>query len=329
MIIVAGKGGVGKTTVCAAVARMASRLGFSTLVLAVEPPRGATTRAQSQAMPGPHAQITAGTEVFARLAPDAALVEYLEGHGLRRLSRRLARSGAVEIAATAAPGIKDVLMLGKVRQLESAAAADLILVDAQASGHAVRFMAGARGLAEIVGGGPLRVQADEVTAMLTDPRRCRVLLVAQPEETPVNEVTETAFALEDQAGVALDSVVINGLYPPIDDLEGADPLILAEAAGVALDAPTAHALAEAARFRARRQELQAAQVARLAARLPLPQLELPFLFKGVDRPEPGRLVGAHGDPGGVGGSGIDLLADALRTALGSGVDRDDTAPGTR
>ena len=64
--------------------------------------------------------------------------------------------------------------------------------------------------------GPLQGQAEDVLAMLTDPSRCRVMLVTLAEETPVNEVVETAFALEDKVGVDLGPVVVNGLYPVLD-----------------------------------------------------------------------------------------------------------------
>jgi hypothetical protein len=124
--------------------------------------------------------------------------------------------------------------------------------------------------------------------MLTDPTRSRVMLVTLAEETPVNEVVETAFALEDKVGVDLGPIVVNGLYPVLEGLD-VDP----SAAGA--DATT---LAAAAEFRARRQELQQAQVARLAAELPLPQLHLPSLFT-VD----------------LAPSDIDVLAAALATAI--------------
>nr|MDQ3640761.1 hypothetical protein [Actinomycetota bacterium] len=173
-------------------------------------------------------------------------------------------------------------------QLERAGVADLILLDAPAAGHAVSFLMSARGLKDIVRAGPLHGQADDVLQMLNDPSRCRVVLVTLAEETPVNEVVETAFALEDRVGVDLGPVVVNGLYPVLEGLD-ADPA----AAGAG-----ASTLSEAAHFRARRQELQQAQVARLAAALPLPQLHLPSLFT-VDL--------TPGD--------IDVLAAALATAI--------------
>ena len=125
--------------------------------------------------------------------------------------------------------------------------------------------------------GPIRAQAADVIDLLADPTRCQVLLVTLPEETPVNEVVETAYSLEDRVGVNLAPVVINGLYPVLDGLE-ADPAAVAEEAGLSLRDDEVRVLREAADFRRRRQELQAVQVARLAQELPLPQLHLPFLF---------------------------------------------------
>ena len=98
-----------------------------------------------------------------------------------------------------------------------------------------------------------------------------------PEETPVNELVETAFALEDRVGLSLGPVVVNGLYAAVDGLES-DPAVAAEAAGTTLRPGEAEALRDAAEFRRRRHALQQEQVARLETALPLPQLRLPFLF---------------------------------------------------
>src|SRR5207253_3194021 len=82
--------------------------------------------------------------------------------------------------ATAVPGMKDILVLGKVKQLERAGAADLIVLDAPAAGHAVSFLLSARGLLDAVRVGPVSKQAADVVEMLRDPERCRVLLVTVP-----------------------------------------------------------------------------------------------------------------------------------------------------
>ncbi len=267
LVVVAGKGGVGKTTVTAAIARMAAGLGLSVLIVEVEGKTGLSAAFGAEELDYDERELAPGIRARS-LTPDVALVEYLEEHGLRRISKRLVKGGLVEVVSTAAPGIKDILILGKVKQLERAGVADLILLDAPAAGHAVSFLMSPKGMSEVVRAGPVREQADDVMAMVTDPSRCRVLLVTLAEETPVNEVVETAFTLEDRVGVDLGPVVVNGLYPVLEGLD-ADP---------AAPADDARTLAAAAEFRIKRQELQQGQVARLAAALPLPQLHLPSLF---------------------------------------------------
>lgn len=300
VVIVAGKGGVGKTTVTAALARAAARQGRRALIVEVEGKSGLAsmygaedlgydevTLAEADDPPG-------SGDVRARtLTPDEAMLEYLESHGLSRVAKRLVSSGAIDTLATAAPGIKDILVLGKVKQLERENDVDLIVLDAPAAGHAITFLRAARGLLDAVRVGPIHNQAAEVMEMLTDAERCQVVLVTLPEETPVNELIETAYNLEDQVGVALGPVVVNGLYPDRPGL-AIDPVTAAAEAGVGLRAGEAEALTAAADFRRHRVQLQTEQVARLADRLPLPQLRLPFLF------------GAE-----LGPAELDLLADRL------------------
>jgi anion-transporting ArsA/GET3 family ATPase len=284
VVIVAGKGGVGKTTVTAALARAAARTGLTVLVIEVEGKSGLATLFGQRPFDYDEVTLARGGgpdgagDVRARtLTPDDALFEYLEDHGMHRLSRRLVQSGAMEIVATAAPGIRDILVLGKVKSLERAGRADLILLDAPAAGHAISFLRSPRGLLDAVAVGPIHSQAADVLQMLTDPRRCSVVLVTLPEETPVNELVETAYSLEDEVGVSLGPVVVNGLYPALAGLDR-EPAGAATDAGAALHPGDAEALAAAARFRRRRQALQHTQVARLAKQLPLPQIALPYLF---------------------------------------------------
>ena len=285
LLIVAGKGGVGKTTVTAAVARMAAEVGLTTLVIEVEGKSGlpaafgiddALTYEELVLVPAS----AASAEVRARtLTPDDALLEYLEDHGMGRISRRLLRSGVLDVVATAVPGIKDILVLGKAKQLERSSPADLIVIDAPAAGHAVTFLTSASGLLDSMRMGPIRSQAQEVVDLLSDPARCQVLLVSLPEETPVNEVVETAYKLEDRVGVSLAGVVVNGLYPPLPGLD-LDPAAAAGDAGsrFAYDDHELRRLRAAAEFRLARAALHAEQLGRLADALPLPQLHLPFLF---------------------------------------------------
>jgi anion-transporting ArsA/GET3 family ATPase len=320
---VAGKGGVGKTTVSAALARMSARQGLTSLIIEVEGKSGlASAFGHTDSLNYHETILAAGggpdgaADVRARtLTPDDALLEYLEDHGMRRISRRLAATGALDVVATAAPGIKDILVLGKVKQLERSAAAgragaaDLLVLDAPAAGHAVTFLMSAQGLLDAVTVGPIRAQAADVMEMLSDPQRCQVMLVTMPEETPVNEVVETAFALEDRAGLTLAPVVVNGLYPPLE--LDVDPAEAAKQAGVRLTPAELDALGRAARFRRERQRLQAEQVQRLAEALPLPQLHLPFLFTTE-----------------IGPAQIDHLANALAEEIRGARRGADSGPGS-
>ena len=276
LVIVAGKGGVGKTTVTAAMAIAAARLGRRVLVIELEGasglgpllgadrplrPQDVLLRAPTAGQPG---------SVSGRVvSPGEALTDYLDDHGMRRLSGRLAKAGIIDVVATAAPGLDDILVLGKVKQLERAGTHDLILLDAPAAGHALTFLRSAKGLADAVTVGPIATQAQDVLELLGDAERCQVVLVTLPEETPVNEVVETAFALEDEVGIKLGPIVVNGLYPDRPGLAAA-----LEEAGDEADED----LVKAARFRLARQAQQAEQVARLSARLPLPQVHLPLRF---------------------------------------------------
>ena len=298
VIIVAGKGGVGKTAVTAALAVAASSVGLRTLVVEVEGKGGMASMFESgrlsydelvliRAATG-HAGVQART-----VTPDDALLDYLSERGLQRISNRLVSSGLLDMVSTAVPGIRDILVLGKVKQLERSGEYDVILLDAPAAGHAITFLRSASGLADAVKVGPINAQAHDVLALLTDPERCRVVLVTVPEETPVNELIETAYSLEDQVGVALGPVIVNGVFPDLPGL-AIDPREAAEQAGVRLLDGEARTLEAAARFRTQRNELQDHQLRRMADDLPLPQLHLPFLFTTE-----------------LGRSELDVLADAL------------------
>ena len=270
VLIVAGKGGVGKTTVTAALARMAADAGHRALIIEVEGKSGIGNVFGRRELLT-YEEVDLGERLRARtLTPDDALLEYLADHGMKRISKRLTSSGALDVVSTAVPGIKDILVLGKVKQLERADPGTLLVLDAPAAGHAVTFLTSAQGLLDAARVGPIRAQAQDVVDLLSDPARCQVILVTLPEETPVNEVVETAYQLEDKVGIKLGPVVVNGVYPVLEGLDADPPADLPE--------DQRAALREAADFRRRRQELQAEQVARLAEALPLPQLRLPFLF---------------------------------------------------
>lgn len=267
MVVVAGKGGVGKTTVSAAMARAAARSGLRTALvdlqaspaLAAMVGRDRPFEYEPLVVEVPGAS---GSLAVRTLDPAVALAEYLDQHGLKRVSKRLVTTGVVDVVATAAPGIDDLLVLGKLKQLEMSGQFDLIVVDGPPAGHAVPFLLAAAALRDAVSGGPIASQADDVLALLADPTRCCVVLVTLPEATPVNELVETAAALRSRVGAHLGPVVVNAV--------DAGPRL-----------PTGRALprrvADAARFRNVRRARHAAEIERLDSLLPGPSMTLPLL----------------------------------------------------
>jgi anion-transporting ArsA/GET3 family ATPase len=322
VLVVAGKGGVGKTTMTAALAKMAAGAGVSVLIVELEGKSGIAAAfgrrgdlgyeevllgpGAPQGAPLGEAGATGATGATGsgaapirarRLTPDDALVEYLEDHGLKRVSKRLAHSGILDVVSTAIPGIRDVLVLGKVKQLERDRAADLILVDAPATGHAITFLTSASGLVNAARGGPLRTQAQDVVDLLSDPARCRVLLVTLPEELPVSETIESAYTLEDKAGVQLGPVIVNACDPEPVGLERT-AAEAAEAAGLRVPSDHLAALEEARTFRLARHAVSTEQIERLRRDLPLPHLLVPAL-----------------DAASIGSAESELLAEALAQAV--------------
>lgn len=276
VVIVAGKGGVGKTTVTAALGLMAVEARMSPLLVDVGGGQGLAS-AFGEAEPLTDEERVVAPGVRARAVnPDATLVEYLDDRGLARLARRLVRSGALDMLATSTPGVKDILVLSRIKQLERDAAADVIIIDAPATGHAITFLLAAGNLLKAVSSGPLHSQASEVQDMLADPARCRAMLVTRAEETPVNELVESAFALEDAVGVHLTPVVVNALESPVLEPPG-DIGGLAASEGVALGAGEAEAMTAALAYRRDRRSRQDVQLERLAAELALGQIRLPVI----------------------------------------------------
>lgn len=299
VLFVAGKGGVGKSTTTAVIALAAARCGLRVLAVELEG-RGELPRALgldgelaweerlAVALP------TGGSVTARRIRPDDALIEWLRTHTLGAVVKRLRGSGALDVVSFAIPGIREVLVLGKLKAVERDGGFDLIVVDAPATGHAITLLTSPAGLAVAARGGAVRRQAEEVVELLGDPARCRVLLVALPRELAVDETIEAAYEVEDRAGVTLADVVVNQYRPP----EPALAARLAPADAAALGASLAASVEAARRFEWAREQSEAAEVARLAARLPLRVLALP----PIDAPR-------------VGPDEAEILASALLASI--------------
>ena len=156
-------------------------------------------------------------------------MEWLETHGFKRLVGRMATTGLLEVVATATPGIKDLL--------SSAASRPSKKRRVRPHRHRCSRRRARRRLPSLPAGvrdaaktGVLHRQAVEVLEMIGDPDRCTVMLVTIPEETPVNEMIETSFAIEEDLGVHLGPAVVNSVLPDLDDLDRDLATLAAESA---------------------------------------------------------------------------------------------------
>jgi anion-transporting ArsA/GET3 family ATPase len=289
--IVSGKGGVGKTTVAAALATAAARAGKRVLVIEVEQRDGLAPLFGAQHIGYEERRLAPGVHGLS-VVPDEALVEYLYlFYGIGRFVRPLAKSKAIEFATHTAPGLRDILLIGKVKEAERRRTGggytyDLLVLDAPPTGRLPRFLSAPRSVAELVKSGPIRQQAQGVLDMVFDPKRSQVVLVTTPEEMPVRETIEAAQTLT-QMGVALGPVVLNGVYPR-SFTPAAERALARDATGaiandartigVPLEEEAVSVLGSVASTQARRARNQRSAIRELGAELVQPQVTLPYLF---------------------------------------------------
>lgn len=228
-VFVTGKGGVGKSTVTALLALLSIRAGHRTLVCELG------THEQIAPMLG-HAPVGGQiTTVEDRLSivnidPASALEEYgLMKLRFRALYRVVFDNPLVQSLVRFVPGMNDLLMLGKAfnheREVDAQGqpAYDRVIIDAPATGHGVTFFKLPRIIRDAVPAGNMHREAADMWALLTDPLRTAVHLVALPEELPVQETRELRHRLASELGVPLGYLVINMLPPPpLDPARAAD-----------------------------------------------------------------------------------------------------------
>ncbi len=270
LVAVVGKGGVGKTTFAAALGEHCANAGRSVLLIDIEGKHELARLFGHTRLTARPAELSPATEGRGSIhgcsvAPDTALIDYLHDHGLGALAKRLGASGVIDVIATSAPGIKDLLVLGRIKSYVNENIADVVIIDTPASGHAITFLLGPQALADTVSTGTIRRQADEVRALLSH-ESSGVVLVTLAEETPVNEVVETAFALEERVGVSLIGVAINALVPSVPNTAATDLATLPDDERIALEAVLG--------FERSRVLRQNEQIRSLANRLPLPQIQV-------------------------------------------------------
>ncbi|MGD0943735.1 MAG: ArsA-related P-loop ATPase [Acidimicrobiales bacterium] len=215
LLFVTGKGGVGKTTTAAAIALLASQHGRRTLVCEAEP-RGDLARA-FECGPTPFGGLRVSEDLVAMsMDTEASLREYL------RVVARVPNVGhifpvarAFDFVATAAPGIREILTVGKLCFEVREGHYDLVVVDASSTGSVVGQLAAPTGINELIRVGLVRSQTDWILEILGDPSRTGAVVVTTPEEMPVTEAIDLAGRLAEETPVHLACVVANRVLPEL------------------------------------------------------------------------------------------------------------------
>lgn len=297
---ITGKGGVGKTTVTAALALAFARRNMRVLVAMC----GAQERL-SALLGAPsigHDVVQVRPNIWAtKIEPERAMEEYGElVIKVKTVARLVFDNKYTNAFFRAVPGLFEWAMLGKAwwhtteLNKQKQPKYDVVLFDAPSTGHGLNMLRVPKVILDIVPPGVLRQDAEKAWALFSDPQRCGVLAVTLPEDMPVTETIELTSKLRDELGLPVQRLIVNGRLPPLFDEKQRDELVsdsdlftiarnVSGGRSVAELEPGVAALAAAAR-RAAREEIQQRSVARLERECSLPMSILPFLIEGAGAP---------------------------------------------
>jgi anion-transporting ArsA/GET3 family ATPase len=290
LIVVVGKGGVGRTTVAAALGLAAVRAGKRTILAEVAEQERLAALFGVAPLGHAEGQLAEGLCGLS-IDPERALSEWLR-HQLHSgaLAAALGHSRIFSLLTAAAPGVSELMTIGKVwdmAQLErrtGGSVFDVAIVDAPATGHGLAMLRAPSTYAAIARVGPVARQAGIIADSLSDPAQTAVVAVALPEELPINETIDLEARLDAELGRGLDAIVVNAVEPQRFSAADAERLTAVDGRGSAA-ARTAVAASLSER---RRAAAQHAQVRRLRRAATAPVRTLPHLSEpelGLDELE--------------------------------------------
>ncbi|HEV7515752.1 MAG TPA: ArsA-related P-loop ATPase [Thermoanaerobaculia bacterium] len=221
LVVVTGKGGVGKTAMAATLGRALADAGRRTLVVEVDPRENVH---QMLGVPPSGGEILpAGPRLWVQnLKPRQVLDEIVrEQVKIEFLVERVLASSGYEQFAAAAPGLKELAVLGHAFRLRrgrvrGAPELDAVVLDAPATGHGVTLLTSPKVVSEAIHQGPFGRMAGELADWMADPGRSGVVVVTQAEEMPVEEALDLIDTLGERFGRGPELLIVNGLYPPLD-----------------------------------------------------------------------------------------------------------------
>ena len=289
LVVLTGKGGVGKSVVGAALALAARGRGKRVLLVEVAAPLEASGRLGGPPSRGREIEALPGLFTL-NLDPQTVMDEYVRHMvKLDLVARRVLASPIYHRFFAAAPGLKELMVLGKIMVLEEAHRRlsreplwDLVVVDAPATGHGLAYLKVPLAASLAVPVGPIGHNARRILGMLRDAERTALVVVAAPEEMAAVEAAELYRASRDDVGVEPQLVVLNGCHERrFSDADEAEVLRLTaeEAQGDLAPGVPLPAALRAARRQIRRRKLTRFYQARLRRSLDCPLVTLPFLFR--------------------------------------------------
>lgn len=283
-VINTGKGGVGKTTLSAAIALAAARRGQRVLVMELNAKDKMASLFGATSVGDEPVEVEENLYAV-NVTPDAAMEEYLLLKlKVKTLYRAVFENRFVRSFLRVIPGLNELVLLGKAWYEEQRVDPDtgkpywdMVVIDAPATGHGVFFLKIPEVITSAIKSGPMVEEAQRIGALIHDPTRTALNLVTLVEEMPVNETLELRQQVEDELKVPLGFVIANAIYQPNLDEDQAALLTQARQAWPH-DGSRVDRLLEASLFRRGRVELQRDYLERIAREVTQPQIYIPYYF---------------------------------------------------